>query len=161
MWNHSHCMYLKDSDARVSIPTTTLIHPHNPLKITHHHGNAGGQLLQEAIIRVAWTINEPNLPEKKRQPWMLCNKVIHCAGCVSANARPHQLLGSPGDGDCYLMAQNAVRWLALFKRSVECQWGNGIDTEWCDAMLVVTLWILLALMNFSAKSHEASQKGSL
>ena len=38
----------------------------------------------------------------KRQAEMLCN-VIHCAGCISANTRPHQLYwGWPGDEDCYL-----------------------------------------------------------
>ena len=34
---------------------------------------------------------------------MLC-KVTHCAGCVSANTRPHQLRWGDWEmGDCYLM----------------------------------------------------------
>ena len=37
-----------------------------------------------------WTINEAHLPTNRPTCYMLC-KVTHCAGCVSANIRPHQL----------------------------------------------------------------------
>ena len=40
-------------------------------------------------------------------------KVIHCAGHILANTRPHQLHW--GDREMG-QVQNAVRWLALFKR---------------------------------------------
>ena len=46
---------------------------------------------------------------------MLC-KLTHCAGCNLADTKLHQW---PGDEDCYLIAEDVVKWLALSKRLVE------------------------------------------
>ena len=46
---------------------------------------------------------ETRLPEYKRQAHMLC-KVTHCAGCVLANSKPHQLHLGDWVGDGHIAA---------------------------------------------------------
>ena len=51
-------------------------------------------------------------------------KVTRCAGCVSANTRPHH-----GVTELLSHEQNAVRWLALFKRLVETPWKHCLFVQ--------------------------------
>ena len=46
-------------------------------------------------------------------------KVTHCAGCILANTRPHQQCWVTGRLGLLCHTQNAVKWLASSKRSVE------------------------------------------